>query len=59
MKIQWIKETTLVYKGRDYRIILNPEPSDLKDNDLSIFTQVGGVSQTKGFSILGPGGIFV
>jgi len=62
MQIQWQNNITLIIKGKDYRVVINPIIEEnsksiipIKDNDLTISTNKIIYDNTKGYHISGAG----
>lgn len=62
MQIQWYNNITLIIKGKDYRIVINPVADEsskpiisIKDNDLTISTNKINYDNAKGYHIAGAG----
>jgi hypothetical protein len=62
MQIQWQQNNSLIIKGKDYRIVINPIIEEnskpiitIKDNDLTIFTNKIAYHNDKGYHISGAG----
>lgn len=62
MQIQWQQNNSLIIKGKDYRIVINPIIEEnskpiipIKDNDLTISTNKIAYNNDKGYHINGAG----
>jgi hypothetical protein len=62
MQIQWQQNNSLIIKGKDYRIVINPIIEEnskpiitIKDNDLTISTNKIAYHNDKGYHISGAG----